>query len=261
MYATPINPYSPGTLYGLTLSNNTTDPTNDIDIAVGAARNSIDTANIDLLTGLTKRADAAWAAGTGNGGRLYATLVDGSIHMFLIKNPTTGVVDVGFSDNATNPTGGANYPSGFTLYRRIGSIARNAGVMRQFYQIGDTFYWVVPLDGGTFANPGTAAVTGTAGIPTGIIVQAVLAASVNDTAAAAFTILNISPLAIADTAPGTAAFTAFTGSNSGSTFGSTVYPVFTNTSAQFRWRISQSNANITFRFNTIGWIDTRGRIS
>lgn len=131
-YTTVTHPYSPGTLWGLTLSNNVTDPTNDIDIAVGAARNSIDTANIDLLSPMGKRYDAAWALGgtpaVALGGNFDATTTDGVKYVYAIKNPTTGVVDTGFSTNATTPTGGANYPAAYTLFRRIGSFTRTSGV-------------------------------------------------------------------------------------------------------------------------------------
>src|SRR3990167_1953787 len=49
-----------GHIYGLTLSNNGTDPTNDIDIATGKARDSTDAVDISLASALTKQLDAAW---------------------------------------------------------------------------------------------------------------------------------------------------------------------------------------------------------
>lgn len=122
-------PYSPGTLYGLTLSNNVTDATNDIDIAVGAARNSIDTANIDLLTGLTKRLDAAWAVGTNQGGLDTGSVAaNQNYYVYAIKRPDTGVVDVLFSINGTTPT----LPTNYTLYRLIGAFYRTAGGVNQY---------------------------------------------------------------------------------------------------------------------------------
>jgi hypothetical protein len=81
-----------------------------------------------LATGLTKRVDATWVAGTNQGGRFYTTLSNGTIYLYLIWNPTTGVADWGFSDNATTPTGGASYPSGFTQFALIGYLARASGV-------------------------------------------------------------------------------------------------------------------------------------
>ena len=44
----------PGTLFGLTLSNNATDATNDIDIATGKARDGDDSANLVLASALTR---------------------------------------------------------------------------------------------------------------------------------------------------------------------------------------------------------------
>lgn len=117
-----------GYIYGLTLTNDAGDLTNDIAFAAGSAVDSTGTASMLLAVGLIKRVDATWTSGTNQGGRFYTTLVDGTIYEYVIRNPTTGVVDCGFSDNATNPTGGASYPAGFTQYARVGSNARVAGV-------------------------------------------------------------------------------------------------------------------------------------
>jgi hypothetical protein len=131
-------PYYSGTLglvsdirgyrFGLDLTTNVTDPTNDVDMAAGSAVDSTGTVSILLATGLTKRVDATWVAGTNQGGRFYTTLSNGTIYLYLIWNPTTGVADWGFSDNATTPTGGASYPSGFTQFALIGYLARASGV-------------------------------------------------------------------------------------------------------------------------------------
>src|SRR5690606_22429348 len=55
-------------LAGLGLANNATDPSNDIDIADGAARADDDAADLVLASPLTKRLDAGWTAGSGQGG-------------------------------------------------------------------------------------------------------------------------------------------------------------------------------------------------
>jgi|GEM_PF-6439785 len=54
--------------YGLLLSNNSSDPSHDIDISVGACLDSTNAAFLVLSTGLTKQIDAAWAQGTDAGG-------------------------------------------------------------------------------------------------------------------------------------------------------------------------------------------------
>lgn len=131
-------PYSSGTLglvsdirgyvFGLNPTNDAGDPTNDIALAAGSAVDSAGTVSMLLASSMIKRVDATFTAGTNQGGRFYTTLIDGTIYIYLIRNPNTGVVDWGYSDNATVPTGGASYPSGFTQYAVVGKFARVAGV-------------------------------------------------------------------------------------------------------------------------------------
>jgi hypothetical protein len=138
-----LAPHLAGMIWGLTLSNNALDATNDLDTAVGTAIDSTNTHVMTLAAAMGKRADAAWTAGgtpaVALGGRFHAVLADGPLYGYLIKNPTTGVVDTGISDNANTPTGGANYPAGFTLFRRLGAMRRLAGVILGFRQVGDRF--------------------------------------------------------------------------------------------------------------------------
>ncbi|MBX5143242.1 hypothetical protein HJB79_31530 [Rhizobium lentis] len=125
-----------GHLYGLTLSNNATDATNDIDITTGEAASDDATPQLmTLASGLTKRLDANWAAGTNQGMLDTGSIANGTQHIFLIKNPTTGVVDILASLSATSPT----MPSGYTLKRRIGSILRESAAIVAFEQFGDKF--------------------------------------------------------------------------------------------------------------------------
>jgi hypothetical protein len=136
-----ISSFPRGHLAGLVTSNNATDTVNDIDIAAGECRSDDNTANMVLSAGLTKRVDAVWAAGTNQGGLDTGTVIDlAQYHLFLIKNPTTAVVDALFSASLTSPT----MPSGYTLKRRILSIRTNGanfgGGLWQFRQLpGDYF--------------------------------------------------------------------------------------------------------------------------
>lgn len=131
-------PYYSGTLvlvsdirgyrFGLDLTNSAGDLSNDIAMAAGSAVDSTGAVSMLLSVGLIKQVDATWVAGTNQGGRFYTTLANGTIYIYLIRNPTTGVVDWGYSDNATTPTGGASYPSGFTQFALIGITVRASGV-------------------------------------------------------------------------------------------------------------------------------------
>lgn len=107
-------PLSTASIQGLILSNNVADATNDIDISAGAARDSTDTVNIFLTAALTKRLDAAWAVGSGNGGLDTGAIGNSDYYLHLIKRSDTGVVDALFSLSHSAPTMPASYD-----YRRL----------------------------------------------------------------------------------------------------------------------------------------------
>ena len=77
---------------------------------------------------MTKRLDATWSAGSGNGGLLNGTAVPKAInstyHCYKIYNPTTNVEDsaflLGIAGTAPDPT--SVLPSGYTKFKRIASI-------------------------------------------------------------------------------------------------------------------------------------------
>jgi hypothetical protein len=150
-----VQRFSRGYLVGLKVSNNATDTANDIDIAMGECRSDDDSEDMVLGTALTKRIDAAWVAGTNQGGLDTGTLADGNYHLFLIKNPTTGVVDALFSLSLASPT----MPSGYTVKRRLLSIRRNltdySGLWK-FKQLGDYFQSISPVAGNEASGIGGA---------------------------------------------------------------------------------------------------------
>ncbi|MCB1453270.1 MAG: hypothetical protein KDJ43_06465, partial [Rhizobiaceae bacterium] len=100
-----------GHVYGLTLSNNGTDANNDIDIAAGeAASTETYPVLMVLSSAITKRLDASWAVGTGNGGLDTGSKANSTwYYVWLIRRSDTGVVDVLFSTSATSPTMPTNY--------------------------------------------------------------------------------------------------------------------------------------------------------
>ena len=120
-----------GYLFGLTVSNNTGDAVNDLDIAAGVARGSQNLVDILFPTAMTKRADAAWAAGNLNGGMFTgAFAANTTYHVFVIFNPTTSAVDIGFDTNIN----AANRPAAFTGYRRIASLKTGAAAAWPLFQ-------------------------------------------------------------------------------------------------------------------------------
>lgn len=249
-----------GFLYGLTLSNNGSDGTNDIDIATGKATDATNAVDMVLASALTKRTDAAWAVGTGNGGLDTGAVGNNTYHVWLIKRSDTGVVDALFSLSASAPT----MPASYDYKRRIGSIVRTGGAIKAFIQDGDKFMWSVPAPDVAAVNPGTAAVTRTLTVPTGVRVEALLSAGAFAAAAADVPqAIYLSDLSITDstaTATGAWSVEMYYNVASAGLFGG-FYPVFTNTSAQIRSRLQASASGTTFYITTHGWTDTRGRVA
>lgn len=133
-----------GYIDGFILSNNGTDANNDIDIGIGTARDDANGANIVLSASITKRLDASWAVGDGNGGLdAGSKAADTWYHVFVIRRSDTGVVDVLFSTSAASPT----LPAGYDQKRRIGAIRTDSGPnIRAFLQrSGEVFEWVTPI--------------------------------------------------------------------------------------------------------------------
>lgn len=244
----------PGYLFGLTLANNATDATNDIDFAAGRAVDSTGVA-LMIATAKTKQLDAAWAAGTGAGGRMSAAAItDTTYHCFVIMNPTTGAVDCGFDTSPTAPT----LPTGYTLFRRVGSIIRSGATILAFLQNGDDFSLVTSVASYSLGNPGTSAVLVTMSVPSGIKLKTRLMALV--TCSDISTTLT---LGVKDPAEATAGAKEI-GLNSLATAGTytarQVLNVYTNTSGQIQFILNTSTAGINVTIHTHGWADTRGRV-
>lgn len=109
-----------GHINGLALSTNVTDATNDIDIAAGEVASAQASPLLMVYAGATGRQiDVAY--GTGSGARFDSAVSDGTWYIFVISNGTT--VALGLSKFA-DPTGQANFPSGYTHYQAIGYVVR-----------------------------------------------------------------------------------------------------------------------------------------
>lgn len=241
---------------GLTLSNNGTDATNDIDIAIGSATDSFGAEVLYLGTALTKRLDAAWAVGTNQGGLDTGSIADGTYHVWLIMRSDTRVTDVLFSTSATAPTMPTNYD--YKAY--IGAIIRASGALVGFTQRGDEFLLKTPEVMYNTANPGTSAVLFDTRAPSGIAVDAIVTVSARDVTVAADTGLLVTSPDQTDTAPN-ANLCDLVILNSSGTTGSDSgrFRIRTNTSRQGRFRLSASTADHTVVVVSHGWVDPRGR--
>jgi len=204
---------------------------------------------------------AAWAVGTATGGLDTGTIANSTwYHFHVIKRTDTAVVDVLISLSATAPT----MPTNYTERRRIGS-GRTDGSAQwtAFDQDGDRFLWdAVPALDVSANNPGTAAVTRTLTVPTGVNVEALMNVGVTNTGVADNFAVYFSDLASSDQAasltltPLTAVGVVFSGDGARA---STQMRVRTDTSAQIRTRAQFSDASCTLFIATYGWIDRRGR--
>jgi hypothetical protein len=121
----PANLYFPtGHLYGLTLSNNVSDATNDIDIAAGTARDASDSYNYILTSAYTKQIDAAWALGTAAGGLDTGSVGNNRYAIWGIGRSDTRVCDVLFSTSFSSPT----MPTNYDFKVLLGEFTRAGGV-------------------------------------------------------------------------------------------------------------------------------------
>lgn len=252
-----------GHIFGLKLSNNGTDPTNDIDITAGSCTDSTNTVSI-APSALTKRLDANWASGTNQGMRnSAAAITDTTYHIYAVSKAAGADPDF-YAHTSTTvatvitalqaETGGGSY----TLARRIGSIVRSSGAILTFVQDGDTFQLTAPtatINAG--ASLGTSAVTqALTGIPVGIRVKAFGTFGLNVDGTTAVV---VSDLSISDLDPATFRNAMIMQTATGQLIAGQ-WTAFTDTSAQIRYRLSASGAAKFFYLQAWGWIDPRGRL-
>ncbi|MDV4166185.1 hypothetical protein R1538_34615 [Rhizobium leguminosarum] len=256
-----------GKLYGLTLSNNGSDATNDIDIAVGSAASDGTTPILmTLAAGITKRLDANWAAGT-NAGMRYsgAAIANTTYHVYLASTAVGGSTDI-YADPSADPAvalahlqaeaGGSSYAK----VRRIGSIIRESAAIVAFKQDGNTFRRATKTDRSSTSAAASALLA--LGIPTGINVYPLLSIDMatGSVSTDAQTLLG----GAWEGSAGIVVSRVFTTSLAGSSSVAhdTIPPVFlSNTSAQIYFAATISSGSISANvLSTVGWIDNRGTV-
>lgn len=110
---------------GLLLSNNATDPNNDIDIESGVARGRENTQDLKLDATLTKQLDAAWAVGHDQGGLLGSGSLAGTVANSASSTTVTGT---GTSFTTDFQVGDTIYINDRSAARRITAIASNTSL-------------------------------------------------------------------------------------------------------------------------------------
>lgn len=239
---------SRGYIYGLILSNNASDPTNDIDIAAGeAADDSATPWCMVLASTLTKRLDAAWAVGSGNGGLDTGSIGDNTYHVWLIQRSDTGVVDALFSLSATAPTMPANYDR----KRLIMSVIRSSGSLLGFTQIGSRVLLSAPFIIRT-STVGATNIQVACVVPVGRRVRPILSSQLGMNASSA------GQNSIGDGDSATASFN-YQQCNASSIDATVIDFVYTDTSRNVRFSTSASVGTYASNIlNSLGWWDDRG---
>ena len=240
-----------GAIAGLTMS--TAGASTTMTVAAGQAADSTNASYMTLGSSMGKTT-SGWTAGTGNGGLDTGSIANSTWYHFYLIAKADGTTDVTFSTNATTPS----LPSGYTLYRRIGSGKTNGSAQWiLFKQNGDRFKWDVGVnDVAAAVNPGTSAVTRTLTVPTGIVVDAWLDNSESNQSNNRFVLWTA--LDQTDTTPSITNNTLNAQGTNTARFNAEIY-VKTNTSAQVRYRTNASGASDETNVVTVGWIDSRGR--
>lgn len=249
-----------GTIYGLHIDNSATDATNDIDIQPGEAvstDDAVDRVLLSLSGAIGKRLDATWSTGHGNGMRSSSVaLANTTYHIFLIR--VSGVDDIGADTDADATNLIADHS--VTHYRRIFSIVRSAGSIRQFIHARDYVYWKVPIADwlDVIASTGTLVQLS---VPSGISPIAIVNISGNGGTARGFNVYHPDQTAAAvptglNSAPGACVAATYTDASDVLRFAARVN-VPTSSAGQIRLSsIASSVACVT----TQGYIDDRGRI-
>lgn len=245
-------------LTGGILSNTTfgspNDITNDIDITAGEARDSTDAVNIRWSALNGKQLDAAFAAGSLAGMRSSDAMANGTWHIYAIRRDSDGAGDILADTDASSPT----LPSGYTYFRRIGSILRESAAIVPFVQDGDQFLRRASVLDVNVTNPGTARVLRTLSIPTGVKMKALYNAE-TDSASTVHGAYFSSPDQNDEAASATAAPLVNLWAVAGPATGAAQIETMTNASAQISSRFQSSGASDTLRIATLGWFDRRGR--
>ena len=240
-----------GYLGGLTMAN-AADTVNDISVGPGECRDDTNSADIVLGSTLVKQLDVAWAAGTAAGGRDTGAIADATWHLFMIRNPSTGVVDALFSQSVSAPT----MPSGFTQKRRIGSFVRQVaawGGLIPFTQLGDYFQMSSPTSDHTGAsvvqNGLFYASLFLKSMPVGLKMLADFDAQMGCTGANAFMTM-WDPDVVTPGRPNLATGTA-------NVLSMARFTIYTDTSGRIRVQAGSITGTYTCAFGTVGYWDYR----
>jgi hypothetical protein len=247
-----------GYLGGLTMSNDTNNPSTVIDTSAGVA-DSDDVTTMMTLPAFTKNANATWAAGSGSGcldvnsGTVLAAST--WYHLYVIENTTTGVVDEVCTTSMAVPPS-PTLPTGYNKKRRIGSFKTNSSsAILLFTQNGDEFLWTTEVADVNAAPIGNTVLSPVLSVPPGFFVSALLKVGISSSTGAE---LYAFPYGVSPT------------DGVVSTFGNASWPSIVPLTIEVPSYASPSRSIFvvataasccSYSIITRGWIDTRGRFN
>lgn len=263
------------------IPSNGTDATNDINFSAGVKRDSTNVYSIIAASVMTKRADAAWAAGTGNGGiassggtpLTFSANTDYHFHL-LGKSSDPTAYDYIFDTSVTCALGlttAAVISAGFDLYKRVGSLRTGASAAWPLFVATESAVGRVEY---VFKDPAfdynkawagveDAAQTATLlRVPGGIQVLVTVGVSFTDNTPAAASCLLVTSFDQNDVTPsvaGSSWLAHFRISAAGAVIPIAVggeLRVRTSTSRTFRFRATGSTADHQFSVCALGWVDS-----
>ena len=248
-----------GYLSGLGLSNNSSDTEHDIDIAVGEARDTADGVDLTIASTFTKRIDATWASGSGNGGMANGVSLSTNTwyHVYLVELDAGGT-DAGF-DTSTTAANLVATSGVASAYRRIGSVLTDSSSnILNFTQFQNEFIYDTQITNVNASGLGTSRVLQTVSTPLGVETRAILgivAVIAGSNVSVSFTVThpNVTDATAAQAIANNAGENS---SNNNGTWAAGTHIVRTNTSSQVAFRQSSGATNY---INTNGWYDERGQ--
>jgi hypothetical protein len=232
-----------------------------INVGSGTATDSANAVSINNNGVLTKTT-AAWAVGNAAGGIDTGTFAASRTYFwFVIRNPTSGIVDALFSLSPTAPT----LPSGYTQFRRIGALLTDTTPgWVNFMQDGDTFSLASPIAGAGVVNPGTLAFALQLNSPAGIRLEAKVFVGVLANAGAADQAISLYateltwPVDLAPNFSSVVSMSAYASTMTGTLVLGGINYIFTDTAARIRCRLQQSASGTTFTLDHL-WLARSAR--
>ena len=245
-----------GYLSGMGLSN-ATDTAHDITVAVGEVRDNANAVDIVLASAMTKRIDATWSSGSGNGGLASGVSIATNTWYHVHAIVVSGSVDIGFDTSVTAANLVANNSA--SAFRRIGAVLTDGSSnILNFIQDGDEFIFKAQIVNINATAIGTSRVTQAVSTPLGVQTRAILGLVGQVASSNSGVRVTLTHPDVTDATPTNqnANNAGENSSNNNGTFAGGTHIVLTNTSSQIAIR---QDFDSTVSMNTNGYYDRRGQ--